>query len=195
MVQYIPGRYAFPSMLIGGTLLFAPGSITDSSGALDFGDENLTTTGCFSAGAATLTSVNFGDESLNAYKSRTWIPAWSSATGAVASYSTQSGRLTRVGRLVFFSGRLTIDDIGTASGNMTITGLQENGAATDMSGMTVHWGGSLNITAGYTIAGYIQAGTKTILCTLADVATGTSTLQASEVSAGGDIMFHGFYEI
>ena len=42
--------------LNGGTLALAAGSITDSSGAISFGDENLTTTGTLAVGAITTTA-------------------------------------------------------------------------------------------------------------------------------------------
>jgi len=40
-----------------GALVLAGGSITDSSGAISFGDENLTTTGTLAAGATTITGA------------------------------------------------------------------------------------------------------------------------------------------
>jgi hypothetical protein len=44
-----------------GTLTLADGSITDSSGAISFGDENLSTTGTLGAGATTVTSLSVAD--------------------------------------------------------------------------------------------------------------------------------------
>ena len=44
--------------LFGTTLTVDTGSITDSTGAISFGDENLTTTGTLGAGALTATSLN-----------------------------------------------------------------------------------------------------------------------------------------
>ena len=43
--------------LNGGTLALAAGSVTDSSGAISFGDENLTTTGTLAVGAITTTAT------------------------------------------------------------------------------------------------------------------------------------------
>ncbi len=43
--------------LNGGTLALAAGSITDSSGAISFGNENLTTTGTLAVGAITTTAT------------------------------------------------------------------------------------------------------------------------------------------
>ena len=43
--------------LNGGPLALAAGSVTDSSGAISFGDENLTTTGTLAVGAITTTAT------------------------------------------------------------------------------------------------------------------------------------------
>ena len=43
-----------------GTLTLGDGSITDSSGAISFGDENLSTTGTLGAGQVTATKINLG---------------------------------------------------------------------------------------------------------------------------------------
>ena len=46
--------------LNAGTLALAAGSITDSSGDIDFGDENLVTTGTFGAGVTTVGNLTCG---------------------------------------------------------------------------------------------------------------------------------------
>ena len=43
-----------------GTLVLAAGSVTDTSGAIDFGNENLVTTGTFGAGTTTLGALTCG---------------------------------------------------------------------------------------------------------------------------------------
>jgi len=48
------------SSLVVGNLSFVSGSITDSSGAIDFGNENLVTTGTFGAGTTTLGALTCG---------------------------------------------------------------------------------------------------------------------------------------
>jgi hypothetical protein len=47
----------FTTNASAGTLTLAGGSITDSNGAVDFGDENLSTTGTLGAGTTTLSST------------------------------------------------------------------------------------------------------------------------------------------
>jgi len=50
-----------------GTLTIDGGSITDTSGAISFGNENLTTTGTLGAGAATVTTLNTGQGANELY--------------------------------------------------------------------------------------------------------------------------------
>jgi hypothetical protein len=75
-------------------------------------------------GAATATSINFGDTSLANYKEATWTPTLS-ATGATFNYSTQQGSYTRIGRQVFFDIVIQLAATGnTLTANpLTITGL------------------------------------------------------------------------
>jgi len=57
-------------------------------------------------------------ELLNDYEEGTWTPS----VGGTATYFVQSGRYTKVGRLVTFTGTLYINAIGTGS-TTTISGL------------------------------------------------------------------------
>ena len=76
---YIDGDTTVTGTLIVDTMTIAGGSITDSSGAISFGDENLTTTGTLASGIATVDAtlilasgsitdssgaISFGDENL-----------------------------------------------------------------------------------------------------------------------------------
>lgn len=123
----------FTDALDVGTMSIASGSITDSSGAIDFGDENLTTTGTITAaniggstgvfgtltvagGSITDTTgaISFADENL-------------STTGTLAS-----GVHTVAGTLVLASGSIT--DTGGAISfgdeNLSTTGTLAAGNAT-----------------------------------------------------------------
>ena len=58
------GTSSFGSGTTIGNLTLANGSITDSGGALDFGDETLTTTGAVDFGAATVDSLSVSDANI-----------------------------------------------------------------------------------------------------------------------------------
>jgi len=54
------------NLTVDSTLAFTTGSITDTTGAISFGDENLSTTGTLGAGVTTVTSLNVTGEGLTA---------------------------------------------------------------------------------------------------------------------------------
>ena len=97
-----------------GNLTLADGSITDSSGAISFGNENLTTTGTMNAGTGStfgnLTlangsitdssgAISFGNENLS-----------TTGTLNVSGLSTL-GALTVTGAMTFTSGGVTVDNL------------------------------------------------------------------------------------
>ncbi len=111
------------------TLIFAGGSITDSTGAISFGNENLSTTGTLSAGAITGTSVTTG-----------------LTTGRVI-YTTTAGLLTSSGNLTYsgstFSNIYT-NSTGASANGMIIT---ENLTAGN-SNFPSAIGGTINFNSG-----------------------------------------------
>jgi len=105
-----------------GNVTIADGSITDSSGAISFGDENLSTTGSITGGslvvdtttinAATITdttgAISFGNDNL-------------STTGTLSAGNTTVGTLGASGDITFNTGNIT------TAGNANIT-LTPNGS-------------------------------------------------------------------
>lgn len=76
--------------------------------------------------------INLGDTNLSNYAEGTWTPS----VGGDATYSVQSGRYTRVGRLVTATFDMTINVIGTGS-TYIVSGLPFN------SGDSIGNGGSI----------------------------------------------------
>ena len=100
----------------------------------------------------------------------------------------------RIGNVVFFQGRLTLATIGTESGNIKIDGLNYNNASGNaFSPVNVGYGGSLAITAGNSVGGYIGDGSKQITLRLWDDVFGQTNMQASELSTNGSLAFSGWY--
>ena len=64
------------------------------------------------------TSTGFGPS----YATGTWTPAYSTASGSVGTYNAQSGRYTKIGKLVFVTFTISAAD-GDADGATKITGL------------------------------------------------------------------------
>jgi hypothetical protein len=101
---------------------------TDAAQVLT-GDQSLTTGNIVQVTAAK--GINFTANSpqagmtsrlLNWYEEGTWTPIATSGTGAITAY-TSSARYTRVGRLVKLVGVVTLTTVGTAGGNLVISGL------------------------------------------------------------------------
>ena len=84
-VRWLKGWY---DTLQAGTLVLGAGSITDTSGAIDFGNENLVTTGTLGSGAATIA----GDVHLDIASGAAKLTVDSGSAGAETSvYYTQNG--------------------------------------------------------------------------------------------------------
>jgi hypothetical protein len=112
------GAQTFPTGSTFATLIFANGSITDSTGAISFGNENLTTTGTLAAGDdsvignLTLTdgsitdssgAISFGNENLT-------------TTGTLTA-----GSGTTLGNLTFADGSITDSSGAISFGNENLT--------------------------------------------------------------------------
>jgi len=141
-----------------GTLTLADGSITDSSGAITFVNENLVTTGTLAAGVATLaTGSTIGNLTL-----------------ADGSITDSSGSITFVNENLATTGTLSagVATLATGStiGNLTFA----NGSITDSSGSISMGDENLSTT------GTLSAGATTIGGTL-DFNSGTIDLSTQTV--------------
>lgn len=144
-----------------GTLALAGGSITDTSGTIAFGDENLTTTGHITAGTLriaggvitdTTGSISFADENL-------------STTGTLAVGAITATSITATGAVSALRSGSTI-------GNLTLA----DGSITDSSGSISFGNENLATT------GTLAAGASTLTSALVgnvSIATGTITTNAN----------------
>lgn len=165
------------------SLALADGSITDSSGSISFGDENLSTTGTLAAGVATLStgsaignltladgsitdssgSISFGDENLS---------TTGTLSAGVATLSTGS----TIGNLTLADGSIT-DSSGAISfgnENLSTTGTLSAGVATLSTGSTI---GNLTLADGSITdsSGSISFGNEN-LSTTGTLSAGVATL-------------------
>ena len=141
----------------------------------------------FSATAGTGTS-----ELLDDYEEGTWTGVFSDGTNdATMSASFTTGQYVKIGSMVMVSGYFVNTSIGSMSGAVRITGLPfPSGNANSYSaGGGCAYGASLAITANQSISTYLAKNTDYINLMLWDGAAGASTLQASELSDGGQIVF------
>ena len=123
----------------GATLIIADCTVSSSNTNAITGSGTLQNCGIFfngtssvintttvTSGAFDAPSISFdgGTNLLNKYTQGTWTPALAfggSATGI--TYTTQTGRYTRIGNTVSIQGTLTLSSKGAQTGNATITGL------------------------------------------------------------------------
>ena len=152
------GAQTFASGSSYGTLTFADGSITDSTGAISFGNENLTTTGTLSAGTgSSLGNITFANGSIT------------DSSGAIAfgneNLSTTgtitAGSGSTLGNLTLADGSITDSSGAISFGNENLTTTATsiainstltvaNGSITDSSGAISF--GNENVTTTGTIA-------------------------------------------
>ena len=130
-------------------------------------------------------------EILDDYEEGTWDAVVTDGTNPMTmngSYDT--GYYTKVGNLVTVSGYFITTSLGSASGAIRITGLPftvANNAAA-YSGGAAGYGNGLDITAGHTVSIYGQTNDTYIHLQVWDATTGSTSMQASEWTADGQIM-------
>jgi hypothetical protein len=123
---------AFASINVGaltaGTLTVGSGSVTDSSGAISFGNENLTTTGIVTAaGTSVFTNLDIsGDIDVDGTTNLDVVDI----DGAVdmASTALVTGVLTTTAATVF-NGGFASNAASTLTGNLGVTGVTTSGTS------------------------------------------------------------------
>jgi hypothetical protein len=133
---------------------------------------------------------------LDDYEEGAWTPVLSDGTNN-ATMGTQVGRYTKIGNLVSFRCYVATTNLGSVSGGIRITGLPFTSSATTNSNSTVSSGyaGGLAITAGNNVGGFIYPNTTYIDIRNWDSTSGVTSMQESEWTADGDVMFTGHYEV
>jgi len=151
-----------------GNLTLANGSITDSSGAISFGNENLSTTGTLVVGNVTLSSgsiidssgaISFGNENLTT--TGTVAGATGSTFGnltlANGSITDSSGAISFGNETLTTTGTITAAT-GSSLGNLTLG----NGSITDSSGAISFGDENLTTTGTLDVGGLATLGSLTV---------------------------------
>ena len=151
-----------------GNLTLGNGSITDSSGAISFGNENLSTTGTLVTGNVTLSSgsiidssgaISFGNENL------TTTGTVAGATGSTfgnltmgnGSITDSSGAISFGNENLSTTGTITAAT-GSSLGNLTLG----NGSITDSSGEISFGDENLTTTGTLDVSGLTTLGSLTV---------------------------------
>ena len=163
-----------------GNLTLANGSITDSSGAISFGNENLTTTGTLASGNLSVTGTG------------TFSSTISTATGStIGNLTLANGSITDSSGAISF-GDENLTTTGTlASGNLSITGTGT--FSSTLSAATGSSIGNLTLANGSITdsSGTISFGDEN-LTTTGTLASGNLTISGSETLNNGDITLQTF---
>jgi len=128
---------------------------------------------------------------LDDYEEGTWTAVIKDGSGNAVTMADAAASYTKVGRLVFISGYLRVNGLGSASGGVSITGLpfaipNANNAYASVS---IGYAANLDTSAVSPLAGYTGKNTSVLVLQNWDAAHSTSNLQASELSANGEFIF------
>jgi hypothetical protein len=133
---------------------------------------------------------------LDDYEEGSWTPTVTSSGGGTATYSVQVARYLKIGRCVFFSGRLTLSSkAGLSAGNVQLAGLPFTSDTTTnlFSTATVGYWDALT-TALYAMPAHIQYNTTAVVLNKITAATTTvGQLTVADISNTTDLIFSGTY--
>jgi len=131
------------------------------------------------------------------YKEGTFTPVLSDGTddATMGGAGSNNAKWVRIGNLVTFSGNIATTALGSVNGNIRIKGLPYAAGSGAAKNSAVTFGAGVNfaITAGQSVAGFIESGTDYIQLNLWDAITGTTAMQDTEWSADGSATFSGSY--
>jgi hypothetical protein len=117
------------------------------------------------------------------------------AYGGVSSGATgaKTGTYTKIGKMVFFTLRLTLTGAGSGTGVVTITGLPFAANARDFS-VSVGFAAGFNTLSG-ALAAFVQAGTSTLSLRQSSGFGYVSGVTQANITNATDIIMSGTYEV
>ncbi len=141
-------------------------------------------------------SASSGANTLDDYEEGTFTPTAIFAAGSgTITYTTQLGRYTKIGDVVFFSIDLETLDIVSRTGDMTIGGLPFTSTTVPGGAVRVGFASGLTITAGMNVTGNVNASSTVIAVRLWDAIAGTTALQDTEWTDDGRVLLAGWYHV
>lgn len=134
---------------------------------------------------------------LDDYEEGTFTPIAIFAAGSgTITYSTQAGRYTKIGNIVFFSIDLNTLSIALRTGNMTIGGLPfTSSSVVPESSIYVGLALNLAIIAGQSLTGIVVINSTTIDIRVWNAVSGASILQHTGWTDNGRIFLSGHYYV
>ena len=132
-------------------------------------------------------SANFLDD----YEEGTWTGTISDGTNN-ATMGSNTGAYVKIGSLVVLTGYFTVTNLGSVSGNLRLIGLPFACGSSNSfyTGNGIGWSANMSITDDTSIGFQIDTNASHLNITNYDNASGTTTLQASEITGIGQFMMN-----
>ena len=136
-------------------------------------------------------TANTSSNVLDDYEEGTWTGTISDGTNN-ATMSSNTGGYIKIGSLVVLTGYFVVSSLGSVSGNLRLTGLPfacgSSNAFYTSNGLG--WGANLSITDDTSIGFQIDTNASHLNFTHWDNTSGTTLLQASQLTASGQFMMN-----
>ena len=137
-------------------------------------------------------SAGMTSELLNWYEEGTFIPTLSGAT--TTTYTTQTGRYTRIGRQIFFHCEIEINSVGNGSTTIVLLGDLPTALGSPFSTISVGFFTGIASTVS-SLTGYIGAAGANSVQFQSLLAAATSTAPNAVFANGTRVMFSGQYSV
>ena len=125
-------------------------------------------------------SASTDANTLDDYEEGDWTPTITAGvSNPTVTYSVQTGKYTKIGRMVSIQGRVQISAISGGSGNFRLSGLPFTNAAS-IVGAGTSWFSAIDLSAGYSVAGLYFSGNNAFL----DLAESGDNVGASQMPIG-----------
>jgi hypothetical protein len=138
-------------------------------------------------GVTSATAANLLDD----YEEGTWTGTISDGTNN-ATMGSNTGSYVKIGSMVFIAGYFTVTSLGSVSGNLRFTGLPF-ACGSSNSFYTANgagWGANMNLTDDTSIGFQLDTNASYLNISNWDNVSGTTNLQASELSGIGQFMLN-----
>jgi len=138
-------------------------------------------------------SASSDANTLDDYEEGTWSPIITDGTNdATMDGGRNTGGYTKIGNLVTVCGYIGTTSLGSVSGSISMKGLPFTVASgnSNYSSCALGHGENLAISANQVVCGFVGVNSTIFYLQLWDTAAGTTSMQASEWSSDGTIIFN-----
>jgi hypothetical protein len=197
-VKWNGTQYMLPLQADGATSIAVTSGGTGTTTSTGTGSVVLSNTPTLvtpALGAATATSINFGQDALNYYDEGTFTPTLKFDGGITGiTYTTQQGDYIRVGNLVTFTIHILLSNKGSDTGSSTITLPFAVGGSTGIQYNCAMTTGNLTYTADY-LTGYYAEGGSVLYPTNCTSGTGSAFIADTAFANTTNLIITGTYSV